>query len=148
MAKKWRRSRVDLSIERRSARSTWPPPCFAQVFFIDFEADEVLHSTTFRSHRRIPNAEKGIEHCFDAIESVQPNAPLRQLHRKGGGMRAFLAAALDRLVRDEPRVPAAAPVLSAGVSPSSDVAFVCIRNTKSQSIDRRPTFWRKMEDVF
>src|SRR5688572_22031533 len=137
-----------LSIARRSARSTKPSLRLREILFVDFETDEAFHTTMLGSYCRIPDPEKRIQHCFDSRGSVELDAPLRQFHWKRSGMRAFLAAALDRLIGDEPRIPAATPVPSAGVSPSSDVALVGIRDAQSQTIDRRPAFPGEMKNVF
>ena len=63
-------------------------------------------------------------------------------------MRPLLRPALDRFVRNEPGVAAAAPIFSLRVAPPRNVAFVGIWHAERQPIDRRPAFRREMENVF
>src|SRR5438270_13940685 len=79
---------------------------------------------------------------------MQLDAPLCQLHRECCRMGALLRAPLNCLIRNEPRIPPAAPVLSASVIPARDVALVRVRNAEREPIDRRPAFRREMKNVF
>lgn len=63
-------------------------------------------------------------------------------------MWAFLLAVLDRFIRNEPGVPAAAFVSPARVRPPSNVALVLIGNTEREAIDIDLSIARKMENVF
>ena len=60
-------------------------------------------------------------------------------------MRTILVAALDRLVRDEPGIAAAAAVVAA-VLPARDVRGVLIRHADRPAIERRAAVGREMED--
>ena len=121
---------------------------FRQVLLVDLEADEFFHAATFRGDRRISNPEKRIEHRFDTRNSVQLDAPFRQLHRERRGMWALFRPALNRLVWNEPGVATTAPVLSFCVAPPRDVALVGVGDAEGQSLDRRPAFRREMKNIF
>ena len=56
---------------------------------------------------------------------MQLHRVLGEARREGGGVRAVLVAALDRLVGDEPGVAAAAPVVGAA-GPARDVGGVLV----------------------
>src|SRR5438270_7169798 len=136
-----------LIIERRSARSTKLSPGLGEIFFVDLEADEVIHAAALRGNRGVSNAKKWIEHRLDAADAMELDAPFRQLLWKGCRMRTFFRAPLNRLVRNKPRVSPAAPVLAASMAPPGDIALVRIRNTQSQALDRRLSFGREMENI-
>lgn len=58
---------------------------------------------------------------FEALES--------QLGRETGRVWAFLASVPNRFVGNKPRITAAAKILPRSVSPTTNVAFVGIRNS-------------------
>src|SRR6267378_1751203 len=63
-------------------------------------------------------------------------------------MRAFFCAALNCLVGDEPCVPAATQIASAGVRPTRDVALVLIRNPEREPVDFDAPGFCEVKDVF
>ena len=70
------------------------------------------------------NPQEGVQgNCFAAL-AVQGEASSRKLDRKGGRMRAFTVPMLNGLVGDEPGVSPAPNVISFGVFPTGNVAFV------------------------
>ncbi len=83
-----------------------------------------------RSDRRVPDAQERIEHRLDSLGAEELDAVHRQLNRKRCRMRTLFVAALDRLVGDEPRVPAATTIASARVAPAGDVRLVCVGHTQ------------------
>src|SRR5262245_39161641 len=60
-------------------------------------------------------------------------------------MRAIAVAPLDRLVRDEPRLAAAAKALR-GAMPAADVRSSLIRHAERQAIERGRAARREMKD--
>src|SRR5436190_24337641 len=60
-------------------------------------------------------------------------------------MRTVAVPALDRLVRNEPRVAAAANAVSRR-APPSDVRLILIRHTEREAIERRRAVRREVED--
>src|ERR1700736_244902 len=79
---------------------------------------------------------------------MQFDAPFGQLHGEGRRVRPLLRATLNRLVGNEPRVPAAASILSLGVAPARNIALVRIRYPEGEPVDRRVAFRREMKNVF
>src|ERR1700730_10757881 len=63
-------------------------------------------------------------------------------------MWSFLRAALDRLVRNEPGVAAAAPIDPPRVPPARNIAFVLIRNAEREPIQLNAPIGREMKNVF
>src|SRR6185369_8517001 len=63
-------------------------------------------------------------------------------------MRAVAVAALDRLVRNEPRVAAATPVFLglAGRAPALDVRLVLIGHAHGTPVEARPAARREVKD--
>ena len=129
-------------------RSLDPALDLAQIFFVDFEADEARYARALRRHRGISNSEKRIEHSLRSRQAVEPNAIRRQLDRKCRGMRSLLRATLDCFVRNEPGVAAATPVTAARVAPARDVRLVGVGNAEREAVERRLAFWREMENIF
>src|SRR5205823_11080041 len=85
---------------------------------------------------------------FHAGGAVEFNAPFGELNWKGRRMRPLLFAALDRLIRNEPRVAAATFVPSPRVRPAGDVALVLIRNAEREAVDVDFAADGEMENVF
>jgi hypothetical protein len=63
-------------------------------------------------------------------------------------MRPVGAAALNRLVRYEPRVSPAMPVPSRSMVPSGDVALSALRHAKGQAVQRDVASLGQVKDVF
>src|ERR1700730_19218049 len=63
-------------------------------------------------------------------------------------MWSFLRAALDRLVRNEPGVAAAAQIGPARVLPTCDVALILIRDAECEPIQLNAPIGREMKNVF
>ena len=121
---------------------------FRQIILVDFKSDKFFNPTLLRCHRRITDAEKGIQHGQDARRSVQSDAPLGELNGKRRGMRPFFLATLNRFIGDEPRVAPATQIFSKSMRPSRDVALILIRNAKCQPIQFDATGLREMKNVF
>ena len=93
----------------------------------------------------LPSPRNGSRTRPCARAAVQPDAVLRELWRKRGGMRAIAVAALDRLVRNEPRVAAAAhgrPRPAAIARCSTDPGT----HAERQPVERGPRVLREMKD--
>src|SRR5205085_6620199 len=82
-----------------------------------------------------------------AIESVQPEAVLRQPGRERGRMRTVLVPILDGLVRQEPRVAAATAATARG-APSGHVGGVLVRHAERETVEGRVAGRREMEHEF
>ena len=94
--------------------------------------------------------EERIEHDQARAQAMEAEAPFGELRGKGRGMWTFRGAALDRLVGDEPVVPAAAPVAAHAprVCPAGDVAFVGVFHADREAIQRHIAGLGEVEDVF
>src|SRR5207244_6161987 len=125
-----------------------PPLCLCEVVLINFEADECFYTAALRGDGGIADSEKWIEHRFNSRHAVEFNAPLRELHREGGRMRAFFRSTLNRLVRNEPGVAAAMQIAPARMRPARDVRFVLIRHADRQPIQLDARGFGEMKDVF
>ena len=123
---------------RGSARSRGPDSG------IHLDSDEA-HAELGARDRRRAKTQKGISDGSNAIEAVQPEAHLRKPRRKGGGMRSILLSVLDRLVRDEPGIPAA-PKPRGRAPPASDVRRILIAHAHGPAIDRGLASRREVED--
>src|SRR5262249_22328088 len=114
---------------------------------VDLKADESLHAAALGRDCGIPDAEKRIEHGFDARDAVQFDAPFSELNRKRRRMRPLVLAALNRLVGNKPGVPATAKIAPTSVRPSRDVTFVLIWNAECKPINFHSPRLRKVKDV-
>ena len=63
-------------------------------------------------------------------------------------MRPLFLAALNRLIRDEPRVAATTAIAPARVGPTRNVALVLIRNTEREPINFNAPALGEVKDVF
>ncbi len=79
---------------------------------------------------------------------MQFDTPLGKLNRKCRRVRPFFLAALNGVIRDEPRVPAATPILSPSMRPPRDVALILIRDAKREPVQFDPTGLGEMKNVF
>src|SRR4051812_43911454 len=79
---------------------------------------------------------------------MQLDAPVRKLNRKCRRMRPLIRAALDCLVRNEPRVATTAFVTPVRVLPTRDVALVRVTDTYCDPVERHITMLGQMENVF
>ena len=125
-----------------------PPLRFREICVVDFKSNKFFDTAALRCDRGITDAEKRIQHCSDARCSVQFNAPFGELNRKCRRMRSLSLSALNCLVRDKPRVPAATHIFSPSMRPARDVALVLIRHAKRQPIQVDATGSREMKNVF
>src|SRR5687767_2723517 len=80
-----------------------PGDRFLQIPLVHLDADEADPELGAGDRGRAKPHE-GIGHRADPIQSVQPQAHLRQPRREGGRVRPILLAVLDGFVRDEPGV--------------------------------------------
>lgn len=127
--------------------SSKAPLRLCEISLVDFKSDESLHAAALGGDGGISNTEERIEHRFDSRDAVQFDAPFGELNRKRRRMRSFLLAALNCLVRNEPRVPATASIGSSGVRPARDVALVLIGHAEGKPIDFNSSRLRKVKDV-
>lgn len=129
--------------------------CISHSFFCDFnilrvdvEPDEFPDTALLGGTGGMPDTEKRVKHyCFGWL-SMNSDAVYRELSGKRCGMRPLHSAAADGLVRDEPDVSPAPPILSACVRPSRNVGFVGIRNAQAQPVKRSRSILREMEHEF
>ena len=96
----------------------------------------------------ISDAEKWIKHRLDTRNAVQFDAPLGQLNRKRRRMRTLLRATLNRFVRNEPGVAAAARIAAFRMRPARYVAFILIRNSEGKPINFDTARFREVKNVF
>src|SRR5262249_36264470 len=96
----------------------------------------------------ISDANKRIQHGFNARRSVQSDAPFGELNRKCCRMRPLFLMALNRFVGNEPCVPAATQILSASMRPTRDVALILIRHAKRQPVQFDAARLCEMKNVF
>src|SRR5712691_6489909 len=122
--------------------------CFGEITFIDLESDKLLHPASLRRDRRISDAQKRIEHCFDAGNAVHFDTPFCQLHWEGRRMRPLLRATLNCFVRNEPGIAAAAHVAAACVRPARNVTLVLIGNTECEPVNLDISIDGEMKNVF
>ena len=124
-----------MSIEELGAEvssSVLTPLRFLEISVIDFESDKFFYATASRCHGGITDAEKRIQHGFDARASMQFDAPFSELNRERRGMRSFFFSTLNRFVRHKPGVPATTQILPRSMRPPCDVALVLIRYSQRQ----------------
>ena len=79
---------------------------------------------------------------------MQLDAPFGEPDRKCRGMRTFFLAALNCLVGNEPRVPAATQIFSPSMRPARDVALILIRHAKRQPVEFYATGLGEMKNIF
>src|SRR6185436_5160900 len=108
--------------------------CLLEIVPIHLDADEI-HAQFRARDGGGPETEERVGDEPGALKSMETQAHLRELWREGRRMRPVLLAALNRLVRDEPRVTAAADT-RCGRSPSPDVRLVLVAHADRLSIDR------------
>src|SRR5688572_5016879 len=77
-----------------------------EIALVHLDADEAQSQLLAGDGGR-SQPEERVGDDTDPVEAVKTEAHLGQLRRKGRRVRAILLAALDGLVRDEPRIPAA-----------------------------------------
>ena len=130
------------------AKRLQPSLRFAEIIFVDLEADKLSYAAALRSDGRVPDPEKRIEHGVHAGSAVQFNAPFRELNGKRRWMGSLFLAALNRFVRNKPGVAAATQVASTRVRPTGNVAFVLVRNADGTPIELYPSGFRKVKQVF
>ena len=63
-------------------------------------------------------------------------------------MRTFFCPTLDRLVRDEPGIPAATKIAAARMRPARDICFVLVGNSKCEPFYRRLPLAGKVKNMF
>jgi hypothetical protein len=78
---------------------------------------------------------------------VQPETLLGQAGRERRRVRPVPVTPLNRLVRDEPRVPPAADA-ARRAAPSRDVRLILIGNAKGEAIEACLAGRREVEDEF
>ena len=100
-----------LAVAVALGRVPHPRDRFLQVGLVDVRADEV-HAEPRARDRRAAQAGERIHRHLDPVEPVQPQTLFRQPRRERRRVRPIAVAALNRLVRDEPRVAAAAHALA------------------------------------
>src|SRR6185503_19621773 len=86
-----------------------------------------------------------IGHGADARKPVEPQAHLGQLGRERGRVRPILLAALDGVVRNEPRVAAAANA-AGGRLPAADVRLILVADANRLTVEWRISARREVED--
>src|SRR6185295_7062950 len=97
-----------------------PRARFVQVRLIDIAADELGDAEPRAGDGRAAEAVERIHDALNARQAVEPQALFRQLRRERRRVGSIAVAPLNRLVRDEPGVPAAADTVG-GLRPAGDV---------------------------
>ena len=83
----------------------------------------------------LPSPVNGSITSSDARQAVQPQALLGQPRREGRRVRAIAVAPLNRLVRDEPGVAAAADAVGRA-APARDVRLILIGHAEREPVER------------
>jgi hypothetical protein len=123
-------------------------PRNAQILWVDLKSDESCYSARQRSYCCVSDSEKWVHHLEFSAAAVKANAPLRQFGRKSGWMGPIGVSVKNGLIRNKPIIPTASLVLTVGMSPSSDVAFIGVVHTDSAAVERNVACLREMENVF
>ena len=137
-------------VEVRRGGSRASPALFlatARYSLSIFEPDEFPRATLRRRDGGVSEAEERV-HDYRLGLAVKLDAVGCEFGRKGRGMRPVGGAALNRLVRYEPRVAPAMPVPSRRMVPSGDVALVRVRHAKGQAVQRDVAALGQVKDVF
>ena len=116
-----------------------------KVPFIQLES----HAGDAQPHARhggVSEPEEGVHDAVDPLQSVQPDAHLGHPDRERRRVRPFPVAALNRLVRNEPGVAAAAQVVLRP-RPSADVGLVLVLHSDRESIELDVPVPGQVEDV-
>jgi len=79
---------------------------------------------------------------------MQLDAPLRELNRKGRWVRTLPCSALNRFIGNKPSIASATQIVSARVTPATDVAFVLVWNAKCEAIQFDAASFCEMKNVF
>ena len=79
---------------------------------------------------------------------MELDAILRERDRKRGRMRTLFFPALNRFVRNEPGVAAAAEVASTRMTPARDVALIGVRHAERETINVDLAGEREVKNVF
>ena len=141
--------------ERRLPRLRWtgggdrlarPPRGFLQIRFVHVHADEVDAESRARDGGAA-EADERIHRHADTPHAVEPQALLRELRRKRRRVWPVAIAPLDRLVGDEPRVPAAAHAVRPRLPPP-DVRLILIGHAERQPIEPGRSLRREVKDEF
>src|SRR5207249_3563228 len=104
-----------------------------KIRLIDVRSDEIDPEARARDGGASEPGER-IHRALDARQAVQLQTLLRQARRKRCRMRTITIAPLNRLVRDEPGVAAAAYAVGGG-PPSRDVRLILIWNTEREAVE-------------
>src|SRR5688572_4700018 len=127
-------------------RGARPGDGLLQIALVHLDPDEA-HAELRAGHRCRSEAEKRVGDDAQPLQSVEPQAHLRQLRRKRRRVRPILLAALDGLVGDEPGVAAAAYAGSRGL-PAPDVRLVLILHADRLALQGRRAARSEVEDEF
>ena len=104
--------------------------------FVHFDPDEI-HAEACCGDGARSESEERIQHQTCALGAMEPHALFGNLWRERRGMRAVPITALNRFIRDEPRIaPASKP--AAGLGPPLDVRRVLIRHANRAAIQAVP----------
>ena len=106
-----------------------------QISFVNIRPDEVDAQPRARDSGAA-EAGKRVHHRFDTTEAVEAKALLRKPRGKGRRVRPIAIAPLNRLVRDEPGVAAAADAVGGG-APARDVRLVLVGHSERQPVQAR-----------
>src|SRR5204862_5117027 len=107
-------------------RRAYPRDRLVEIVRVELDADEV-DAELRRGDGAAAEPEKRIHRGADTLESMELEALPGQTRGEGRRMRTVLVAALDRLVRDEPCVPAATKVAGTG-APPCDIRRILVGN--------------------
>ena len=108
---------------------------FLQVGLVDVRPDEIDAESRARD-RRAAEARERIHRGLNPRQAVQPQTLFGKARRERRRVRPIAVAPLDRLVRNEPRVAAAANAVRR-CAPPADVRLVLIGHAEREAVDRR-----------
>ena len=97
---------------------------------------------------RSTDAEERVEEVSGTGDTVNSETLLHEIDGKSRGMRAVLVARHDGVVGHKPSVSTAAFVISAGVGPALDVAFVGIGNPGLAALKGNVAGFGEVKNVF
>src|SRR5882762_1212759 len=115
-----------------------------QICFVDVGADEADAEPRARDGRAAEPGER-VHRDLNPLQSMESQALLGQPRGEGGRVGPVAVAALDGLVRNEPRV-ATTPDAFSRRTPTADVRLVLIRHPDRQAVEAGRSLWRQMKD--
>ena len=123
-------------------------PRGGEVAFIDFKSSKICELCLLCGEGGGADAEEWVEEMGRFGDSVNGEALLHESYGKGRGVWAIFVTRHDGVVRHEPGVATAAFVISSGVGPALDVAFIGVSDASLTALKRDVAGFGQVENVF